>query len=369
MNVQTGPVRILQVVTSLNPGGIENYLMNMYRHIDHRVLQFDFLVHRNEPGLYEKEAEELGASIYRVPRANPFNPNYFAALSSFFSTHAYDVVHVNLDCMSGLVLAVAKKYGVKTRIAHSHSSSQDKDLKYPIKLICKRIIPKYATDLFACGDQAGTWMFNGAEYSVKPNAIDLKKFGFSDAARHSIREELGIPQNAFVIGHVARFNKVKNQAFLLEVVKAISVHLDNVYLVYVGDGDQRHDVETAASEMNIFEKVRFAGVRNDVWRCFSAFDVFALPSLYEGLPLVLVEAQANGLQCLIAKTIPSDCDLTDLVCRLPLEPHSWAEAIISMTNRVKASRQGNVPELASKGFEVSTAAKNMQQFYLDRAGR
>lgn len=369
MNLKAGPVRILQVVTSLNPGGIENYLMNLYRHVDRSVLQFDFLVHRNEPGLYEREVEDLGGRIYRVSRANPFNPNYYTALNTFFSTHAYDVVHANLDCMSGFVLAAAKRHGVKTRIAHSHSSSQDKDIKYPIKMICKRIIPKYATDLFACGAQAGEWMFNGADYTIKPNAIDLDKFDYSEAARRSIRAELGVPQDAFVIGHVGRFNKVKNQGFLLEVERAICARLDNVFLVYVGDGDQRCEVQAMAVDMGISDKVRFSGVRNDVCDCMSAFDVFALPSLYEGLPLVLVEAQTSGLPCLITNTIPSDCDLTSLIRRLPLQYRSWVKEIISLESGVEFERKSNVSELASRGFEVSVTAENMQRFYLDRAGR
>ena len=369
MTLQKEPVRILQVVTSLNPGGIENYLMNLYRHIDRSVLQFDFLVHRNEPGLYEKEVEELGGVIYRVPRANPLNPGYLIALETFFSKHSYRVVHAHLDCMSAFVLKAAKRHAVSTRVAHSHNSSQDMDLKYPIKIICKRLIPKYATDLFACGERAGEWMFNGASYTVQPNAIDLHKFEFSKTVRRSIRRELDVPQDAFVIGHVGRFNKVKNQGFLLEVERAICARLDNVFLVYVGDGDQRCEVQAMAVDMGISDKVRFAGVRNDVCDCMSAFDVFALPSLYEGLPLVLVEAQTSGLPCLITNTIPSDCDLTSLIRRLPLDHHSWAKEIISLEGGVEFERKSNVSELASRGFEVSVAAENMQRFYLDRAGR
>lgn len=369
MTLRKEPVRILQVVTSLNPGGIENYLMNLYRHIDREVVQFDFLVHRSEPGLYEKEVEDLGGRIYRVPRANPFNPNYFASLNSFFSDHSYTVVHANLDCMSGLVLAVAKKHGVKARIAHSHSSSQDKDIKYPIKMICKRFIPKYATDLFACGVRAGEWMFGGARFDVKPNAIELNKFDYSLASRRLVRQSIDIPQDAFVIGHVGRFDAVKNQSFLLEVEKEIRGRCDNVYLVCVGDGALRRDVEALASDMNILDRVRFTGIRDDVNKCMSAFDVFALPSLYEGLPLVLVEAQASGLPCVITECIPSDCDLTNLVERLPLEPQRWAEKIVSLRSKAAEERKGRVQELADQGFEISSAAKSMQEFYLDRAGR
>lgn len=369
MTLQKEPVRILQVVTSLNPGGIENYLMNLYRHIDRSVLQFDFLVHRNEPGLYEKEVEELGGVIYRVPRANPLNPGYLIALETFFSKHSYRVVHAHLDCMSAFVLKAAKTHAVSTRVAHSHNSSQDMDLKYPIKIICKRLIPKYATDLFACGERAGEWMFNGHPFSVKPNAIDLMKYGFSTADRVSVRDELGIPSDALLIGHVGRFNSVKNQAFLLDVLKGVLQVRENAYLMFVGDGDERKSVEERAGELGLAERVRFAGIRNDVSKCMSAFDVFAMPSLYEGLPLVLVEAQANGLLCLINKSIPSDCDLTDSIARLPLKAASWTEAVLDAFSEQRGSRGANRATLAARGFDINEAAEGMQEFYLDRSER
>lgn len=369
MTLRKEPIRILQVVTSLNPGGIENYLMNLYRNIDREVIQFDFLVHRSEPGLYEKEVEDLGGRIYRVPRANPLNPNYFASLNAFFSEHGYSVVHAHLDCMSAFVLKAAKKYGVTTRVAHSHSSSQDRDLKYPIKLLCKRLIPRYATDLFACGQQAGAWMFNGRAFSIKPNAIDLNRFRFSMESRLALRGEFSIPDNAVLMGHVGRFNPVKNQSFLLDVLKeALQAHKD-AYLMLIGDGEQRQPVEERAKDLGVSERVRFAGVRNDVQACMSAFDIFAMPSLYEGLPLVLVEAQASGLQCLINDSIPADCDLTDLIVRLPLETSCWAEKIPDSNLGQQKFRDVNLKTLADCGFDINDAAAEMQKFYLDRSAR
>ena len=162
------PIRVLQIVTTMNRGGLETMLMNYYRHVDRSKVQFDFLVHRPEEGDYEKEIRSLGGRIYRVPALNPFSPAYFKALNSFFSKHQYDIVHCHLDCMSAVPLSVAKKHGVKHRFAHAHSISQDKDYKYFIKLIFKRFIPFFANELFACGNEAGNWMFNGKKFFAIP---------------------------------------------------------------------------------------------------------------------------------------------------------------------------------------------------------
>lgn len=361
------PVRVLQVLTCLNPGGIENYLMNLYRNMNRNEVQFDFLVHRSHEGVYEKEVKSLGANIYRVSRANPLNPRYFAELKLFFDQHSYDVIHVNLDCMSAFVLAAAKKHGVETRIAHSHSSSQDKDIKYPIKLLSKRLIPKYATDLFACGERAGQWMFDGARFSIKPNAVELKKFEYRQMWREEIKNEFNIPQSAFVVGHVGRFNKVKNQTFLLEVLKELTGSSVDAYLLFVGDGEERKQVAARAEQMGLTDRVRFTGIRNDVNRCMSAFDVFAMPSLYEGLPLVLIEAQANGLRCIINETLPSDCDLTDLMLRLPLRAEEWSRLLQKLATRKAENRRSRTAELKKEGFEIEEEAKKMQGFYLERA--
>lgn len=172
-------LRVLQVVTCMDRGGLETMLMNYYRHIDRTRVQFDFLTHRAREGAYDKEIYSLGGKVFTVPRQNPFSPAYRHALHKFFSAHpAYTVVHAHLDCLSGVVLGCAKQHGVPVRIAHAHTTNQIHDFKYPIKSLYKRIIPRTATDLLACGEDAGRWMFGSAPFLVLPVAIDTEKFRF-----------------------------------------------------------------------------------------------------------------------------------------------------------------------------------------------
>lgn len=199
-------IRVLQIVTYMGRGGLETMIMNYYRNIDRNKVQFDFLVHRQEEADYDKEIVALGGKIYHMPMLNPFSKSYFNALDSFFKEHKYDIVHCHLDCMSAYPLKIAQKNGVRVRIAHSHNKSQDKNLKYPIKLYSKRLIPKYATHLLSCGKAAGDWMFNGKPYTILNNAIDAQSYRFDKQIREEMREQLGFNQEDFVIGHVGRFN-------------------------------------------------------------------------------------------------------------------------------------------------------------------
>lgn len=169
-------LRVLQVVTKMDRGGLETMLMNYYRNIDRSKVQFDYLVHREERGRYDDEIETLGGKIYRVPPLNPLNPNYYKALNQFFKEHEYRIVHSNLDCTSTFPLRAAKKADVPCRIAHVHNTSQDKDFKYPIKMISKELLPYYATDYFACGEAAGNWAFSGERFTVVRNAIDTSRY-------------------------------------------------------------------------------------------------------------------------------------------------------------------------------------------------
>ena len=194
------PIRILHVVTNMDRGGLETMLMNYYRHIDHKKVQFDFLVHRNAPGAYDSEIDSLGGRIYHLPRLNPWNPTYYRTLRSFFRAHKeYKIVHVHQDCLSSIILRVAKQEHVPVRIAHSHNSSQDKNFKYPIKLFYRQWIPCYATALFACGGRAGQWMFHGAPFQILNNAIDTSVYQFDPNERLRIRAELDISPDTLLL--------------------------------------------------------------------------------------------------------------------------------------------------------------------------
>lgn len=188
-------LRVLQVVTKMDRCGLETLLMNYYRNIDRSKVQFDFLTHREEHGQYDDEIEQLGGNIYHVPHLNPLYPGYYKALDDFFEKHSYHIVHSHLDCTSTFPLRAAKKAGVPYRIAHIHSTSQDKDFKYPIKMLSKKMMPYYATDFFACGEAAGKWAFPGKKFVVMKNAIDTAKYIPNASIRSKVRKSLTLKTN------------------------------------------------------------------------------------------------------------------------------------------------------------------------------
>ncbi len=359
------PIRVLQVVTHMERGGLESMLMNYYRHIDREKVQFDFLVHRQERTAFDDEIESLGGKIYRLTRLVPWSKTYLAALNCFFDNHPeYKIVHVHQDCLSAVILKVAENHGVPVRIAHSHSANQDKNLKYPIKLWYKRYIPKYATSLFACGKDAGDWMFGGAPYQVVNNAIDAAAYTYNPAKRAEMRRQLELTDE-LAVGHVGRFNQPKNHPFLLAIFAALLKKEPNAVLLLAGGGNDMPKIQAKVQELGIVERVRFLGVRSDVADLMQAMDVFVFPSLYEGLPVTMVEAQASGLPCLISDKVPSECILTEgLVEAVPLSesPDAWAKKILVKRGTPRTDRRA---EIAAHGFDITKEAVKLQEFYLE----
>lgn len=355
------PLRILQIVTHMNRGGLETMLMNYYREIDRTQIQFDFLVHRQTRGDYDDEIEALGGRIYRMPRLNPWNPHYITSLQRFFREHTYEIVHCHLDCMSAVPLDAARKAGVPIRIAHSHNSNQDHNLKYLVKLWYRGRIPATATALFACSKAAGDWMFCGKSYQLFPNAIPAKAYRFCEETREDIRTKLHIPDHQLIVGNVARFSPQKNHSFLLDIFEKISLKTDAVLLL-VGDGELRQNIEAKVHALQLDGKVRFVGKSSHVEQLLQAFDVFAMPSLYEGLPLTLIEAQASGLPCIISDRVPLECKITDLVAQVSLESSAedWSETILTAA---KLPRRQTLPEIQSAGYDIELEARKLTDYY------
>lgn len=356
-------IRVLHVVTYMGRGGLETMIMNYYRHIDREKVQFDFLVHRDFEADYDEEILNLGGRIYRLPNLNPFSKGYLEKLGRFFSEHPeYTIVHSHLDCMAGIPLKYAKKNGIPVRIAHAHTSGQTKDKKYLLKLLFKRMIPKEATDLFACGERAGNWMFAGKDFHVLNNAIDSKEYQWNETIQKEVRKELGIPENVPVLGHVGRFAPPKNHSFIIRIFAEVLKKEGNARLLLVGEGELRKEAEKQAEELGIKEHILFAGLRSDVPRMLQAMDVFLFPSVYEGLPVSLIEAQAAGLPCLISENVPIECKKTDLVYQYPLSDGEelWAERILLVSHRV---RRNTSQEIRASGFDIRENAKWLQEFY------
>lgn len=357
------PIRVLQVVTNMSYGGLENLLMNYYRNIDRSKIQFDFLTHVDIHQDFEEEIAALGGRLYRLPRLNPFSPGYLRKLDVFFKEHPeYRIVHSHLNELAGIPLRAAERNAVPARIAHSHTSNLVRNWKMIPKYLCRPLISRYATALFACGAKAGDWMFRGRPYSILSNAIDAESFRFDPEASRRVRQELGLG-DSFVVGHVGQFRVEKNHLFLIDVFAEVLKRHPNSRLMLVGKGPQMEPAIEKAEALGIREKILFLGARSDIPVLMQAMDVFALPSLYEGLPVTMIEAQAAGLPCVKTDTITNDCSLTDLVHDLPInDPAPWAERIVSLKDTV---RTDHLEQIRSGGYDIHTAAEKLTRFYLN----
>ncbi len=360
------PIRVLQVVTYMQRAGLETMLMNYYRNIDRSQVQFDFLVHRDFEADYNNEIIDLGGKIYRLPVLNPFGIEYLRKVDQFFRDHPeYKIVHSHLDCLAGIPLKYAKKNGVPVRIAHAHNNNQTKNWKYPIKLFCRRNITKYANYLFACSREAGMWMFGTDKFEILNNAIDAEQYIYNENVRNKVRKELKIEQSTLVLGHVGRFLAQKNHKLLIDIFKkVVEMHPDSVLLL-AGDGELQQEIRDKVQKEKLENKVIFTGVRKDIPRLLQAMDVFVLPSLFEGLPVVLIEAQAAGLPCLISERVPDECEKTaGLIQKLNLDSgvEKWAEEVL---RTIGMKRRNRLKEICEAGFDIKNSADKLQQFYID----
>lgn len=357
------PIRVLHVVTYMGRGGLETMLMNYYRHIDRTKVQFDFLAHRDFEADYDREINELGGKIYHVSKLIPWSRKYKQELKCFFKDHPeYRIVHVHQDCLSSVALKCAEECGIPVRIAHSHSSSANRNFKYYIKKHYMKFIPKYATDLVACGKQAGEWMFGGSPYCIVRNAIDLEKYTYDEEKAKIKRKELGFGDE-FVVGHVGQFRQEKNHIFLLKIMNELLKKRDDSKLLLVGDGEGKKEIVDKVKEFGIAENVVLLGNRNDVNELMQVMDVFVLPSLYEGVPLVLIEAQASGLPCVISDRVSKESIIVDSlvdVKQLSQSESEWVDLIL-----VKADnrRKNYSLEMKEAGYDIITSSKMLQNFY------
>ena len=363
------PIRVLHIVTTMNRGGLETMIMNYYRHIDRSKVQFDFLVHCDFEADYDREIKDLGGKIYRISRLNPFSFKYHKELNDFFKNHPeYKIVHVHQDCMSSIALKAAMKNNVPIRIAHSHSSSQNKNIKYLIKKYYMKKIPKYATNLFACGQEAGDWMFSGNNYVILKNAIDTNLYKYSLKNSIAIKKELDL-ENKIVIGHVGNFTYPKNHNFLIDIFSEVLKINSKAVLLLVGGGTEKTNIQEKVISLGLEDKVIFMGVRNDVNKLMQAMDVFVFPSLYEGLPVTLIEAQASGLPIIKSDNVSDQCILTDNVVSISLDKSadSWAKEILNFVNSF--DRKDTSLEIINNGYDISSNAKWLENYYLNEVSK
>ncbi|MGY3718133.1 glycosyltransferase family 1 protein [Sutcliffiella cohnii] len=364
------PIRVLQVFAQMNRGGAETMIMNLYRNIDRSRVQFDFIVHTEGECDYDEEIEALGGVIYRMPRYSGKNHlRYKKSWNEFFREHTeYRIIHGHVRSTAAIYLKIAKAHRLTT-IAHSHSTSSGRGVSAIIKNILQYPIRYTADYLFACSKTAGEWLFGKKIYKnekflVVNNAIDSKKFIFDEKTREEIREEFAI-DGKFVIGHIGRFNTPKNHEFLIDIFKEVYEKNNRAVLLLVGDGELREPIKAKINKMNLSDNVIFTGVRKDIPEILQAMDIFVFPSLYEGLGIAVIEAQAAGLPCIVAETIPKEAFVTDHIYSLSLKQsaNKWANQILEYSNGFQ--RKNAFKQISNQGYDIFTTAKFLEDFYLE----
>ena len=360
------PYRVLQVVTIMNRGGIETMIMNHYRAIDRTKIQFDFLVHRQDRGDYDDEIDQLGGRIYRAFPIRPWKYiQYFKWLKDFFHQHHnYIAVHSHIHENSGFVFKYANLYNIKNLLCTSHIAIKFIVFKIIFRLYAKYYLNKYCSKRLACGDMAGKYLYGNKSFTVIKNAINTSDFVFNKNIRNQIRAELGITNN-FVIGNVARFSPQKNHKFILNLFKEFLSIDNNAILVLVGGGENEKDIKELAVQYGISGNIKFLGLRKDINRLLQSFDIFLFPSLYEGLPVSIIEAQAAGLPCILSDTIDSETAITSNV-----EFHSLNAPISEWTNAILDKktfrRVDTTSEIVDAGYDVIQNAKLLYRLYTQK---
>lgn len=334
------PIRVAQIMGKMLGGGVEAVVMNYYRHIDRSRVQFDFLVDTDSNLVPYDEIESLGGRVFEIP---PYQHvvAYQRELQRLFKQEGWKIVHSHINALSVFPLRAAKKAGVPVRIAHSHSTSgKGEYAKNALKAMLKTQANRYPTHRFACSRYAGEWLFGKeADFDVIYNAIDLDRFAFDAETRVRTRVELGLTGGQFAIGHVGRFTAQKNHGFLIDVFEQVAKRRDDAVLLLVGSGEAEDSVKALVAERGLTDSVIFLGQRSEVNQLYSAFDTFVLPSLYEGLGLVGVEAQAAGLPCLFSDTITREVDVTGESKFLTIDDLApWVDELCNLSNAGLTSR-------------------------------
>lgn len=358
------PIRILIIDGKLICGGVESFLMNIYRHLDRERVQFDFLVHYRDEFYYDNEVKQMGGKIYRLSFRNDKNIlKYKKDLKNFFRSHPeYQIVWGHMDGLASIYLKIAKECGVKTTICHSHITNAENNLKGFIKRIIKTNTWKYCDYRFACSTEAGRYLYGEHEFKLMPNAIDVKQYSYNKNIRNRIRDFYGW-NNKIVIGHIGRFSPQKNHTFLIEVFNQIAMKNKEYVLCLCGDGDDRKKIEELVYEKGLENKVVFTGNISNVNDYYQAFDLFVMPSIYEGLPVSGIEAQTSGLKCFFSNCITSEVNIVkENVAFLPIEKKDvnlWASEIEKNSSYVRIDQTEKIIKAGYSIQELSNEITDM----------
>lgn len=365
--IEEKPIRVAHIIGKWVGGGVESVVMNYYRHIDKSQIQFDFICDEDSINIPYDEIKKLGGKVILIP---PYQKiiKYHRILKTVLENGNYKIVHSHINTLSVFSLYAAKRAGVPVRIAHSHSTSNRREyLKNGLKIILKPFSKLFATNYMACTEHAGRWLFGDKEFDlgevfVLNNAIDVEKFKYNETIRNSKRKELSIDDDTFVIGHIGRFVEQKNHSFLIDIFYKFHCEYPNSILLLIGQGPLMQEIKEKVCSLKLQEFVLFLGQRKDVSELYQVFDLFLFPSLYEGLGMVMIEAQCSGLPCIASSEVPIISKINSNVSYIPLEfrADNWVKEIL---RNVQGRSTVNYQLLKNSGFDIQTEAFKLERQY------
>ena len=362
-------IKVLHIMAGADAGGISAVVLNYYKYIDRERFSFDIAITTDAMGQNGKLLRALGAKFYKLPLKSNGLHAYEESLEKLLKEHHYDVVHVHESETSYIALRVAKKVGVKCRIAHSHTTSPWYSIKGELRRLSGCWLNcYYATDVIGCGKMAGERVFGKNNMKrdnayVLPNAVETKKFCFNAELRKSMRQQLGC-EKKFIVGMIGRLAKQKNYIFALEFFRQVYKYRQDAHLMIAGNGPDEGIIRSYIKEHSMSEYVTLLGRRDDVDMLYQAFDILIMPSLYEGFPVVAVEGMASGLPVLLSDTITDELSFGKHVRYLPLEQSVWADAIINsmpIFDRYVIGKQ-----VSENGLDLNDCVRILENIYLRR---
>ena len=359
----TEPIRVAQMMTDMNYGGVEMVVMNYYRHIDRTKVQFDFFALEGSAVPQREEIERLGGRVYIVPKYTHLSA-YEKEIIRLFKQNQYKIVHSHMNTLSVFSLWGAKKAGIPNRIAHNHSTAGKGETKKNIIKYALRPFAKiYPTKLCACSQYAGEWLYGkNTEFQVFNNAIDLSRYSYDPQKAATVRKELGL-EDKLVVGHIGRFCYQKNHDFLIDIFNEIHKQRQEAVLLLIGEGELEQDIRNKVKKLGLEDSVRFMGKQKDTSEFYQAMDCFVLPSRYEGLGVVAIEAQACSVPVICSTAVPKDAKITSSVKFIGLDESSsnWADCVLDVIKtQVKRNER---EEVRKAGYDIEVEAQKLTDFY------
>lgn len=359
-------VKILVITPSMNKaGGIEKFYMNYYKKMS-SSFSFDFITHENDSIEYKKIIDKKNDKLYIFPKLGLKNILTFhkKIKNFFYEHHDYDIVHCHMANAACFYFREAKKYGIKVRILHGHLTKYADIFSHSIRnFFLVKLGKIYSTHSMACGIEAGKFLFGRKNFVVMNNSIELKKFDYNKTFRKEIRDKYKIADDDIIIGHVGRLAPVKNQKFLIKLLAVLIAKNKNYKLMIIGSGDLKNDLFAYAKELGVINKTIFVDSTDEVYKYYQAFDLFALPSFSEGLPVVGIEAQVSGLPCLMSDNITKEVQITDQAIYLSISNiNNWVEEILKIK---KLDRKSNMALLSESVYNLENEVKKLEKYYLE----